>query len=106
MIVELFILMEIVMLGTFFTAFFTKQEILWATSLVTSGILMIASYNVQIGAYVFNPTTGAYVYELITNSFPVMMGINMLFFTLSLVLGMFDLFDKYGISLGKFKGKV
>jgi len=107
MIVELFILLEIVLVGVFFTSFFTKQEILWAMSAMLSGVLMITSYNVQIGAYVFNPSTGAYAYELISNSFPFMMGVNMLFFVLALTLGMFDLFDKYGISLGKMtKGKV
>ena len=105
MILELYILIEILMIGVFFTSFFIKQEILWAVSLVTSGLLMITSYNVEIGAYVFNPANGAYVYELISNSFPFMMGVNMLFFVLTLVLGMFDLFDKYGISVDKVKGK-
>jgi len=106
MIIELYILMQVAMLGIFFTAFFSKQEILWAVSLVLSGVLMISSYFVEIGAYSFDISTGAYVYQLVTHSFPFMMGINMLFFSLSLLLGMFDLFDKYGISIGDIKVKV
>ena len=105
MIIELFILLEVLMIGTFFTAFFSKQEIIWAVSSVLSGILMITSYNVQLGTYVFDSNLGAYVFELTSQSFPFMMGINMLFFVLALVLGIFDIYDKYGISLGKFKGK-
>ena len=106
MIIELFILMEIIMVGTFFAAFFTKHEILWGMTAFISGVLMITSYNIQIGRYIFNATTGAYMFKLVSYSFPFMMGINMLFFGLALLLVMFDLFDKYGISIGNFKSKV
>jgi hypothetical protein len=105
MILELFMIIQIVMLVMFFISFFTKQEILWVATMVVSGLLMITSYNVQIGAYEFVPATGAYVHVLINNSFPFMMGFNMVFFALALVLGLFDLFDKYGISTFDFKGK-
>jgi len=106
MIVSLFILLEIIMIGVFFTAFFTKQEILWALSSVLSGLLMISSYNVQIGTYIFNTDINAYSYTFISHSFPFMMGVNTLFFGLTLILGLFDLFDKYGVQIGKSKGKV
>ena len=103
MILELFVLFELIMLSIFFTAFFTKQEILWGVSLVLSGMLMIVSYNIQISQYVFDPSIGAYAMQLTTYSFPFLMGLNMLFFALAVILGLFDFFDKYGISTMNFK---
>ncbi len=105
MILELFILLEIVMLTTFFISFFTKQEILWAVALVLSGALMIGSYTVQMTTHVLDSTLNVYVPTLTTFSFPFMMGINLMFFMLSLVLGLLDYFDKYSISTFNFKGK-
>jgi hypothetical protein len=105
MILELIILFEVILVGIFMTSFFVRQELLWAVSLVVSGLLMIASYNVQITQYVFDATTNAYATELVSYSFPFLMGFNMLFFALSLILGLFDFFDKYGINTGKFKVK-
>jgi|AntAceMinimDraft_16_1070373.scaffolds.fasta_scaffold32642_3 hypothetical protein len=105
MILELFILIEVIMVIMFFISFFTKQEIIWGATMVIAGLLMITSFNVQMSTYEFVPATGAYAHVLVTNSFPFMMGFNMIFFALALVLGLFDLFDKYGISTFNFKGK-
>ena len=105
MIYDLFILFEVVMIITFFISFFTKQEILWAVTSVLSGVLMFVSYSVEIQTFVFNATSGAYDQILVLHSFPVMMAINMIFFGLTLILGLFDYFDKYGISIGKFNTK-
>lgn len=103
MLLEIYILIQIIMIVFFATAFFTKQEIMWALSAVLSGILMFASFGIKISQYVFNPSLGAYELQLVSNSFPYMMGINFLFFALALVFGLFDFFDKYGISTGKLK---
>lgn len=105
MILELFILLEVVMLTTFFISFFTKQEILWAIAAVLSGALMVASYNVQITTHVLDSARDIYVPTLTSFSFPFMMGINFLFFILAVILGLLDLFDKYGISTLDFKKK-
>ena len=103
MILELFILLEITMLITFFISFFTKQEILWAVTLVLSGALMIASYTVQIRVHVLDAAHNVVVPTLTSFSFPFMMGINLMFFMLSLILGLLDYFDKYSISTFNFK---
>ena len=103
MLVEFFVMFQLLMLITFFTAFFTHEEILWAISFLLSGTLMILSYNIQFMRYVFDPATGAYLTEIATYSYPVLMGINMLFFGLSMAVGLFDIFDKWGITL--FSGK-
>ena len=104
MIVELFIFFEVVIIVLFLISFFTHQEILWGVTAVLSSVLMFTSYNVETYVYQINATASAYVPVLVTNSYPYLMGINMLFFVLALVLGLFDLFDKYGSKLaGKSK---
>ena len=105
MLLEFFIIFEVVMLITFFIAFYTKQEVIWAISFLLSGVLMIVSWYVEILQYVFDPATGSYALEAVYTSYPVLSGINFLFFALALVFGVFDIFDKYGLKLGNFKKK-
>lgn len=101
MLVEIFIFFEIIMIGLFFTAFFTKQEILWTLTLVLSGVLMFTSYHIEYYVYEWDSTITAYQPILVSHSYPYLMGINLLFLSLTLLLGLFDLFDKYG---SKFAG--
>ena len=101
MLMEIFLIFEIVMVVIFFVAFFTKQEILWALTAVLSAILMFSSYNVQYYIYEINVTLSAYQPVFTSHSYPYLMGINFIFFMLSVILGIFDLFDKYG---SKFAG--
>lgn len=99
MIFELYIFLQVLMVTTFFVAFFTKQEVLWVITAVLSGALMITSYNVEFARYAYDAVLGAYTYGWTTQSMPTMMAINMVFFVLALLMGMFDIFDKYGLSL-------
>ncbi len=101
MLLEIYIFFEIVTICLFLGAFFTKQELLWAITALISGVLMVSSFNIQTFVYKFNVTLGAYQSVLISNSYPYLMGINMLFFSLALLLGLFDVFDKYGTNLLK-----
>lgn len=96
MLVELYIFFEIIVIGLFAASFFTKQEILWALTLVFSGALMFTSYNVEGYVYQWNATMTAYQPVVVSHSYPYLMGLNALFFVLALVLGIFDMFDKYG----------
>lgn len=109
MLIELFIFFEIIVIGLFIASFFTKQEILWTITLVISGVLMFTSYHVETYVYEFNTTISAYSPVIVSHSYPYLMAINMIFFSLALVLGMFDLFEKYGSkfagTLGDVKGK-
>jgi hypothetical protein len=77
MILELFILLEILLFVNFYLAYFFKNELLWGISFVLSAILMLISYNVEI----------------------IMLGINLMFFFLSLFFGILDIYDKYGLTL-------
>ncbi len=101
MLLELLIIFQIITIGLFFTAFFTKQEIIWALSLLFSGFMMISSWNVEYYVYEFNQTLGAYYPVAITHSYPYLMGLNIAFLSLSLLLGLFDIFDKYGTQFVK-----
>jgi len=101
MLVEIFIFFEIITIGMFISAFFTKQEILWAITAVFSGVLMITSYHIEYYTYVFNESISAYQSVMTTFSYPYLMGINLLFFVLCWILGIFDIFDKYGNVVSK-----
>ena len=103
MLVGLFIFFEIVIIGLFITAFFTKQEILWGMTAVFSAVLMFTSFSIETYVYVFNTTQGVYVPVMESHSYIYLMGINMLFFVLALLLGLFDMFDKYGVQIFKNK---
>jgi hypothetical protein len=96
MIIDIYIFLEILMVITFATAFFTKQEIIWALSIVLSGILAVTSYSIEYYVYQYNATAGYYSPVIISQSYPYMMGINILFLILGLVLSIYDIFDKYG----------
>lgn len=99
MLVELFVFFQIVGIGLFTAAFFTKQEILWAITLVVSALLMFTSFDVEYFVYEWNATIGAYYPVAISYSYPYLMALNMVFFVLAMILGLFDLFDKYGAKL-------
>ena len=105
MLIEIYILFQIITIVLFATSFFTKQEILWALTSVFSGVMMYASWHIEYYIYEFNATLGAYQPVYIGGSYPYLMAINMVFFSLALVLGIFDLFDKYGARFAGKKGK-
>jgi hypothetical protein len=89
------------MLGFFITSFFTHHEILWAVTLLLSGTLMFTSYNIEYYVYEFNSTTNAYVPVIVSHSYPYLMGINLVFFVLALIMCIFDLFDRYSSAITK-----
>jgi len=96
MLIEIFIFFEVVAIGLFIASFFTKQEILWAVTAVLTAVLMFTSFNVEYNTYQYNTSSFIYMPITLSYSYPYLMAINMLFFVLALVLGMFDLFEKYG----------
>ena len=96
MLIELYIFFQIIVIGLFLTSFFTKQEILWFITMVFSGMLMMSAFNVQYYVYIYNTTIRNYVPIAKSESYPWLMGVNLMFMALCLILGMFDIFDKYG----------
>lgn len=95
MLIELYILFEIIMIILFFVSFYTKQELMWTMTLVICGVLMFTSYNVEVLGYDWTNTTNSYALTTVSYSYPYLMGLNLIFLSLALLLGLFDLFDKY-----------
>ena len=96
MLLEVYIFFEIIVVVLFATSFFTKQEILWVLTTIFSGILMFTSYNIQYYTYEYNTTISAYAPVMQSFSYPYLVAINLIFFALAIILGLFDIFDKYG----------
>lgn len=94
MLIELYIFFELLTIVLFFIAFFTKQEIIWTLTLVLAGVMMFASWDVQTFVYQPNLSTNAYDAVPVSYHYPYLMALNMLFFVLGMVLGLFDLFEK------------
>jgi len=77
-------------------SFFIRHEVLWSLALVMAGIMMVSSFGVQQTLYLFNQTLMAYEPTVITDSYAYVSAINMLFFSLSLIFGIYDMVTKYG----------
>jgi hypothetical protein len=92
----MFLFYEFVCITFFCLAFFFKQEMLWILTLIVSALLMFSSYGIEIQREVLDSTFGVYYTTLVTVSYPYLMGLNLIFFLLALVLAIFDLFEKYG----------
>jgi len=105
MLIELFIFFEVLTVGFFVASFFTRQEILWAITVVLSGVLAFTSWNVEYYVYEFNVTQGVYVPLPQSRSYGYLMAINLIFFSLGMILMLFDLFDKYGQKFASGKEK-
>lgn len=103
MLIELYVFFQIFVIILFFVSFFTKQEIIWALTAVFAGILMYSSFDVQVITYTFNSTLSAYSPVEVSYHYIYLAWINMIFLMLSVILGLFDIFDKYGIRFGKKK---
>jgi hypothetical protein len=101
MLYSLYIVMEIICVGLFIASFFTKQEILWGVTLAVTAILMYSSFDIQYYVYDWNTTIQAYSPVMKSFSYPYMMGFNTIFFVLSLLLGIFDIFEKYGARIAE-----
>lgn len=96
MMVEMFMFLEVLAVILIGIAFFTKQEILWFLAVVIAGILMFASYDIQGYVYEYNETLGAYQPVIISNAYIYVSYLNMIFFALALILGLWDIWQKYG----------
>ena len=101
MLIELYIFYELVIITLFIIAFFIKQELVWGLVAVLSGILMLSSFDVQTYVYVFNSSISAYTPQLLSNNFLYLVWINGIFFVLSVILGLYDVFEKYGTKIAK-----
>lgn len=96
MLIELYMFFEAFIIGLFVISFYTKQEIMWALTLLLSGFLSFMSYSIEKTAYSFNSTSNAYDITTVTYSYPYLTGINIGFFVLAMIFLIYDLWTKYG----------
>ena len=96
MLVDIYCILLIAALIIWFMAFYTKQEILWGIAAILFAVLMMSSYGIEMLVPTYNASFNGYQYNIITESYNYLAAINMIFFGLVWVLGLFDIFDKYG----------
>lgn len=101
MLVEIFVTLQVISLILWFISFYTKQEVIWFITGLLLAVLMMSSYNVEILIPVYNTTINVYQYEVQSFRYNYLSYINMLFFSLTIIFGLFDIFDKYGTRFKK-----
>lgn len=100
MLVELYIFFELIMLIFFITAFFKKNVLLWAITLVFAGLMAMSSLNVENTVYQFNNTISAYSPVSQNNSYPFLMSLNLIFIGLAIAFGIWDIFHEAKEEIG------
>jgi hypothetical protein len=102
MLLELFIMLQIIAIITFAVAFFRKNEWFWALALIFFGVLIFASYDIQQNvSIVTNQTmignTVTYNHNIVSKQVidKTYSYLNMGLFLLALLLFMFDLFNNW-----------
>ena len=104
MLITIYILFQVVIIGLFLASFFTHQEILSGITAILSAMMFFTSYNIEYPMYQYNATLLAYQPIIIMSYSYYLTGINLMFFLLAVILGIFDIFDKYGLTLGALLG--
>lgn len=82
------------MIAAFTVAFTGKNEIVWTITAFLAALLAFMSFQVETWVYVWDASIQAYVPTLLSNSYIWLMGINILFFVLAVVFGVYDLYEK------------
>ena len=112
MLVELFILLQVITLGFMFLAFKERSPMLWVFGIILAGALVVGSYGVDQHKMVVSNSTSAlqadnstlmtYNYEYVSESVsqPMMSGVNMGLFALGVLMFFFDVFSNVSDEAG------
>ena len=92
MLIEIFILIEILALGAFALSWFGKNPIMWAVSVIIFGIQIITAFNIEF--YIHVVSVGGQITTTVINHSSIMAYINMIFFFLSLVMFFWDIYNE------------
>lgn len=102
MLLEMYLFLESMAIVAFGIAFFRKNEWFWSFALIIFGVLIFASYNIEQNVGVINNQTmvGNSIFysnsimtkQVVDTSYSYL---NMGFFSLTLLLFMFDLFNNW-----------
>jgi hypothetical protein len=94
MYLTIFIILQVIAVCALVASFLTKSTLVSAVSMVTSGMLMVGAWVINVGQeYVWNAAIRAYEPSIIYITTPYLASFNMLIFSLSLVFFFTDLFD-------------
>jgi hypothetical protein len=98
MILSLFILFEIIMIVGFCACYYLRNVLFWTITIVLSGVLMISSFGIERTMYLYNSTLTAYQPTVISTSYPYLATINIIFFALALIFGIYDIVTQQALS--------
>jgi hypothetical protein len=93
MILELFLTLQLGIILLFIAGFITHNEIIWCVSIILAMLLYTNAYNIQYHSF-------ASPLEVVAYSYPFIAYFNAMLGLVSLVMGLFDIFDKYGLRKG------
>jgi hypothetical protein len=79
----------------FVGCFYLKNVVLWAVTIVLSGVMAMSSFSVEKVLYIWNSTLTAYQPTVISNSYPYIATINIMIFALALIFGIYDIFTQH-----------
>lgn len=96
MLLEIYIILQLIAIVAFILIFKTETPLVSATSMVTSGMLMVGAWVIRTGfIYVWDSGIMAYIAEPVLIETPYLPAFNMLLFALSLIYFFNDIFDIY-----------
>jgi hypothetical protein len=101
MLLEIFLVMQIIVVALFFVAYFVRNEMVWALTILFSLLLAMNCLDIQYNHYEFNVTTLGYDWSTTTYNYPFLMWANIVLVAFSLLFIVYDIWEKYLLKVGK-----
>jgi hypothetical protein len=101
MIIEIFLVMQVIVIALFFISFFVRNEMLWALTILFAIILALNCLDIQYNHYVYNTTTTGYDWAVTTYTYPFLMWANIVLVAFSLLFLIYDIWENYLLKVGK-----
>lgn len=101
MLIEYFLLMQIVVFVFFIIAFYARHELMWALVILLSIVTAFNSANIEYAHYEFNVLTTGYDWATTNYYYPFMIWINAAVAVIALLFFIFDIWEQYLLKVGK-----
>jgi hypothetical protein len=92
MIIELYVMIQVLAFIVFLISWFRKNVLLWALSIILFGIQTFLSFNIQYLITIVSNSTSFVTETIVVSSLP-MASINMLFGSLGLIMFFWEIFN-------------
>jgi len=92
MIIELYIIFQVLILILLYLGWKEKHPIFWIFSFIFSGIQIFTSYNIEYIVMIYE-NTGVLTSNIVNLSFPILSYVNILFLVVSITMFMWDIFN-------------